>query len=262
LKVMSDIDQGDAMIKMLTTAVTTAALLAGATVVAAGPAEAAVPACGNHDLVVTRTPTDSATGHSALWLLFRNVSHHTCTLRGYPGLDALTKHGHVLAHAKRTPSGFAGGPGAVHTVHIKPGHYASATVEWLNFKPRTGGSCRYSKAIATTPPNTTNTKRLPVSVSRCRLQIHPVVAGTSRNHRFAAAQAQWIAGSNSPDYRMGLYWIRAKRHLRATGSYAPQIAQLSQLISLPDAMRTHAQTVEWLHDVRALNRFFGTHLYL
>lgn len=38
-------------------------------------------------------------------LLFRNISAHTCSLYGYPGLDALNATGHVLAHAQRTMTG-------------------------------------------------------------------------------------------------------------------------------------------------------------
>jgi hypothetical protein len=77
--------------------------------------------------------------------------------------------------------GFAG----AHTekiISITPGHYASATSEWMNFNPTTGGSCTFSKSVATDPPNTTHTVHLPVSVSLCRLQIHPTVAGISGNN--------------------------------------------------------------------------------
>ena len=42
-------------------------------------------------------------------LVFTNTSARACTLRGYPGFDALNASGHVLRHAQRTQSGFAGG---------------------------------------------------------------------------------------------------------------------------------------------------------
>ena len=160
-------------------------VLALATAAVAGlavsPADAkATPKpCGNSSLAVSHTPVEGATGHSAFVLLFKNVSRVTCTLRGYPGLDALSAHGHVLAHAHRTRVGFAGGAHVKRTVAIKPGHYASATVEWLNFNPVTTGDCRFSRSIATTPPHTTHTVRLRVSVSVCGLLIHPTVAGRS-----------------------------------------------------------------------------------
>ena len=142
-------------------------------------AGATAPACGNSALAVTHTHTDGATGHGMFVLLFKNISSHTCTLYGYPGLDALNGAGHVIAHAQRTMLGFAGGAHVKTIVTITPGHFASATAEWMNFNPTTSGPCTFSKSIATTPPNTTKTVHFPVSVSVCRLQIHPTVAGTS-----------------------------------------------------------------------------------
>jgi hypothetical protein len=112
-------------------------------------------------------------------LLFKNIGHSTCTIFGYPGLDALNASGHVLAHAKRTLSGEMGGARAVRRITVRSGRYASATSEWLNFNPVTTGACTFSKYVATTPANTTRSVRLRVSVSICRLQIHPTVAGTS-----------------------------------------------------------------------------------
>ena len=235
------------------------ALITGGILATAGEAGAAVPACGNSSLAVTRAPSQGAAGHGAFWLLFRNVSHITCSLRGYPGLDALDSHGQVLAHAQRTLSGYMGGPGVVNTVQIAPGRFASATVEWLNFNPVTSGNCRFSTYVATTPPNTTRTVRLPQSVSICRLQVHPPVAGTSGNNAFANAQVEWIAGSKALDYQMGNYWTQAENDLKAAGgAFTTQIAQLKQLISLPDAQRSPAQNATWTHDISALNAFFGT----
>jgi hypothetical protein len=157
--------------------------LAGAGLILAGaPAGAAVPACGNAALGVSHGPSLGATGHGSFVLTFKNVSRGTCSLRGYPGLDALDSHGRALAHAIRTMRGFAGGAHTLGTVSIAAGHYASARVEWMNFNPSTSGSCRFSSAIATTPANTTRTVRFPVSVSLCLLQVHPTVAGTSGNN--------------------------------------------------------------------------------
>ena len=81
------------------------ALIAGGILATASDAGAATPACGNGSLAVTRAPSQGAAGHGAFWVLFRNASHTTCSLRGYPGLDALDSHGNVLAHAQRTLSG-------------------------------------------------------------------------------------------------------------------------------------------------------------
>lgn len=240
----------------ITTAAFAAAVLGAASVNAvASPA----PACGNTSLAVTHTPVQGATGHGSFVLLFRNVSHSTCTLYGYPGLDALNSTGHVLAHAQRTLHGFAGGASAVTTVSVTPGGFASATVEWLNFNPVTTGACTFSAAVATTPANTTHTVHLKVSVSICRLQVHPTVAGTSGYPGFALAQVAWIQGSSAVSSQQGLYWTHAKNDLATAGvSYSTEIAELHQLIGLPDANQTPAQNAAYHHDINALNAFFGT----
>lgn len=161
---------------------TCATLAAAGLVGAATNANATAPACGNASLAISHTPSQGATGHGSFVVLFRNTTHATCSLYGYPGLDALNASGHVLAHAKRTLRGFAGGAHTETTVNVTPGHYASATVEWMNFNPVTSGACTFSKSVATTPPNTTHTVHLPVSVSVCVLQVHPTVAGFTGNN--------------------------------------------------------------------------------
>jgi hypothetical protein len=166
----------------------TLALAAGTALAAAGclfavpTAAQAAPACGNNSLAVTATQTQGATGHGSLVLLFRNKTASACTLFGYPGLDALNQHGAVIAHAHRTLQGFAGGSSqGLQTIRVNPGRFASATVEWPNFNPTTAGDCRFSKFIAATPANTGDTVILARSVSVCRLQVHPTVAGKSGN---------------------------------------------------------------------------------
>jgi hypothetical protein len=159
-----------------------AVLAAAGCVVTAASAAATTPACGNTSLAVTATAEQGATGHANFVVLFRNKTLHSCTLFGYPGLDALNASGDVIAHAKRTLTGFTGGSTqGLQTILVRPDHYASADVEWMNFNPTTGGSCRFSHSVAATPANTSHTVHLARSVSLCRLQVHPTVAGKSGN---------------------------------------------------------------------------------
>jgi hypothetical protein len=158
-----------------------AALTAGGLLAAAGPASAAVPACGNHSLAVSHSVPQGATGHSNVVIRFKNVTRSSCSLFGYPGLDALRANGTVLAHAHRTLNGFTGGAHALRTIVVRPGRFASADVEWMNFNPVTSGPCAFSHSIATTPANTSHTVHFNVSVSACRLQVHATVAGISGN---------------------------------------------------------------------------------
>jgi hypothetical protein len=241
-----------------------AALGAAAALAVAGPMAAhasgygAPPACGNHSLAVTQTPSDGAAGHGGFVLLFRNRTSQACTIHGYPGLDALGSYGHVLAHADRTLSGYMGG-GRLRTVTVAPGQYASATVEWLNFNPVTSGDCTFSNAIAVTPANTSHTVELPTSVSICELQVHPTIAGTTHHGAFAAAQLLWIRGASASSANQGNYWSQAKSQLATQGDeYSYYVNELHQLISLPDANQTPAQNHRYHHDINDLNNFFGT----
>ncbi|MBV9820755.1 MAG: DUF4232 domain-containing protein [Actinobacteria bacterium] len=147
-------------------------------VAGSGQAAAAVPACGNSSLDYGVTRTDGFAGHSAFVLLYRNHTGAHCTLYGYPGLDAMASNGFVIAHARRTLLGSAGGSRkGVQLIDIPPGGYASATVEWANFNPATSGPCRYSAGVTETAPNTTRVVALRRSVSICSLQVHPTVRG-------------------------------------------------------------------------------------
>jgi Protein of unknown function (DUF4232) len=159
-----------------------AALCGVAVPSSAAETSAALAPCGNAALKVGATQPQGATGHGNLVLRFKNRTTHSCTLYGYPGLDALNGAGHVIAHAKRTVSGFTGGSThGVRTIVLAPGHYASADVEWMNFHPTTGTTCRFSVAIAITPAGTSHTVQRARSVSVCNLQVHPTVAGRSGN---------------------------------------------------------------------------------
>jgi hypothetical protein len=224
----------------------------------AGPASAHTPSCGNNSLAVTNVPSEGATGHGSFVILFRNKSGSTCTIFGYPGLDALNASGHALAHATRTLHGFAGGAHSEATITVKPGNYASATVEWLNFNPKTSGACTFSKKVATTPANTGHTVDLPVSVSVCTLQVHPTVGGASGNTEFAYAQLDWQRGASVSSALQGKYWTAAKNKLKVESSrYAPQISELTKLIALPDANQTAAQNHAFRTYVAELDSFFA-----
>lgn len=81
-------------------------VLAAGLVTTAADASAAVPACGKSSMSVTRTFVQGGAGHSCMSLVYRNRTAHTCTVRGYLGVEIVTKTGHVLADAKRTLSGY------------------------------------------------------------------------------------------------------------------------------------------------------------
>src|SRR5579875_2787671 len=110
-----------------TGALAAAGLAAGASAASAAPAHTA-PACGGNSLAVTRSFVSSGMGHSWMLLVYRNMTADTCTVTGFPGLDAIKANGHVLAHAKSDRDGTP-----VRTVTVHPDGYASAVVAWENF---------------------------------------------------------------------------------------------------------------------------------
>ncbi len=234
-------------------ALTTVGLAATAASASAGP----VPQCGNTSLAVTRTFTQGGAGHGWMALIYRNVTSRSCTVYGYPGLDAISSTGHVLAHATRTLSGYGSG-GHLSTVTIPPGGYASAGVEWLNFNPKTSGPCPFSTTVNTIVPNTTTVHHLRVAVSACDLQIHPTVAGTPQYPDFGPAQEYWIAGSKVIAVDTNLYLTKAENWLKVAKVYPTQVAQLAQLIALPLTGLTPGQIKTAHADITALNEFFGT----
>jgi hypothetical protein len=172
-------------IRTIRTAAGLAAAVTAGVLAVASPAGASasrtVAACGNHAVGVIAGQAQGATGHGSFVVQFRNETTSSCSLFGYPGLDALGSGGRVLRHARRTLHGFAGGASAERTIVLAPNHRASATVEWLNFNPRTSGDCTFSTTVNITPPNTSHTVNRREKVSVCDLQIHPVVAGRSGN---------------------------------------------------------------------------------
>lgn len=225
----------------------------GLAVGATSAAAASVPSCGNNDLAVTRTYVDGAMGSSYMTLLYRNTTSHRCRVSGYPGLDTVGRHGHVLAHARRTSNGEP-----VRTVVIRPGHFASAAVRWENFNGATGESCRFGRYVNTTVANTSRVHRLNVSVSACGLQVHPTVAGTPLYPHYGPAQLAWIRGSKAVAAKQGRYFRAAARQLNKSGNYRTQVKQLRQLASLPDTGLSRKQRREARRDVRQLDEFFGT----
>ena len=240
--------------------VAVAGALAGAGAFAlSGYAAASTPQCTNSTLRETNAPQEGATGHGSAVLLFKNISSTSCTLYGYPGLDADTSAGHVLAHATRTLKGFAGGPGVEKTVTIAASQYASAVVEWLNFNPSTSGACTFSGEVRSTPPNTTHTVTLPIKASVCDLQVHPVQASSGGFGYYALAQSEWIGGNSANAATQGAFWSQAVMFLTHAGTaYSTQISELKSLIALPNTGLTPAQISQVHQLVAELDAFFQT----
>jgi hypothetical protein len=105
-------------------------------------------------------------------------------MSGYPGVAALNATGRQVAQAQRTPSGYLGGMRTGSTtppvVLLEPGAVASALVEGTAVPEGVASSCPTYPALLVTPPTSTLSTRLAVSLPGCSaLEVHPVVSGTT-----------------------------------------------------------------------------------
>jgi Domain of unknown function (DUF4232) len=133
--------------------------------VVAAPSHAATPACEPRALDVwLNTQGGVAAGSAYYKLEFTNLSAHACTLRGYPGVSAITANGRQVgstggrnpAHSLRTVT-LARGGSAVAVLQITDAH---------NFPP---SSCRLVTAagIRVYAPGTRQAKTVPFPFPTC-----------------------------------------------------------------------------------------------
>jgi Domain of unknown function (DUF4232) len=154
---------------------------------ASAAAKSPAPArCTVPHLHITLVQTVGLSHHGDV-IRFKNLGT-ACTLKGYPGVDALSASGHRVASAHRTKSGYLGGLGAsrpIPLVHLGHGKTASAITEWV--APANPNSCAHATTLAITPPGAKRSVRFsPPSFTLerlCNLQVHPVVPGTSGQDR-------------------------------------------------------------------------------
>lgn len=156
---------------------------AGAPASSAAGANVAASSCGNSDIAVSLGHAGAAMNHDGQVVVFKNVSGHTCSLRGYPGA-AVMSGGNALVNATRELNGYIGDQRQLTSaplVTLGPGQSASAELEWVG---DAGEQCYPdgSGGLAVTPPNTTkSTSLMAVTVGSKGIcsgfEVHPVVAG-------------------------------------------------------------------------------------
>ncbi len=150
-----------------------------APVAASGP-----PRCTFAHLSVSVGQVGAGLGHEGVAILFENTGTSTCSLSGYPGVAALDSAGQQVAQAQRTPSGYLGGMQTGSTtppvVLLGPGAVASALVEGTDVPEGVASSCPTYPALLVTPPTSTLSARLTVSLPGCSpIEVHPIVSGST-----------------------------------------------------------------------------------
>jgi hypothetical protein len=145
-------------------------------------ATGAAPHCRFAQLAVREGRSDSGAGHIMFPIHFRNTSHATCTLYGYPGAAGLNRKGAQVVQATRVKYGYSGGVKAgnpIPLVTLQPGQQGTARIEGSDVPGPNGRPCRELHGLLVTPPNDQRSAHLNDSPPSCRLQIHPVIKGSS-----------------------------------------------------------------------------------
>lgn len=150
---------------------------------AAKPADA-VPECGSRDLKISWGYGTQSEPSQAAAVVFANVSRHTCTLRGYPGVAI--EDGTTVIDAVRVLNGFRGDQPPLSSpplVTLAPSATSYAVVQWTLSR---GQAC-YPSGTGTfeaTAPDTTGTIVLSHGATMggrsgiCSgLEVNPVVPG-------------------------------------------------------------------------------------
>ena len=117
------------------------------------------------------------------------------------------------------------------------------------------GACGLGASPAPIPPaRTTVAPPAPVTT-----------APTLSDANYLEAKEQWKLGATAISAEEGNFWTSAATDLQAglttdnpTTGYTTAIAQLQDLVHLPDAQQTAEQNAAYHADIDALNTFFHT----
>jgi hypothetical protein len=130
-----------------------------------GPVAASTSKCATSGLVVwLDTQGNGSAGSVAYMLEFTNLSGHTCTLAGYPGVSAVNLAGHQLGRAASRDH--ATSP---NTVTLARGATAKAFLRVVDVFNYPNSACHRVTAagLRVFPPNLTTSKVVPFPFSAC-----------------------------------------------------------------------------------------------
>jgi Protein of unknown function (DUF4232) len=142
------------------------ATLAATASASAGAATAGPPRCSTAGLVVWMNTQGSGAAGSVFYTLkFTNLSGHACTLRGYPGVSAVSLGG------RRLGSPAAWGPPGAPVVRLARGATAYAVLQYSDVVTSNSGPQPCDAATAAGlrvyPPDQTTSKIVPFPLTAC-----------------------------------------------------------------------------------------------
>ena len=124
---------------------------------------------------------NGAAGSIYFPLQFTNLSKHTCSMRGFPGVSAVDRNGHQLG----SPAGW-GSVTAPRTVLLAPGATAHAILRWSDVEVTTAPGCNPTFAasyLRIYPPGRYSATRAFFSLEVCSrtgpvyLHVGPILPG-------------------------------------------------------------------------------------
>jgi Protein of unknown function (DUF4232) len=129
------------------------------------PTPVTAPPCTSGGLVVwLNTQPNGAAGTIYYRLEFSNLSGHTCTLRGYPGVSGISLGGTMLGSAAQRSSGTP-----VRTITLGIGRSATSALGIVEVGNFTSSSCHPTTAagLRVYAPNQTAAKSIPFPFGAC-----------------------------------------------------------------------------------------------
>ncbi len=110
------------------------------------------------------TNSNGAAGSLFYNLNFTNLSGHTCTLRGYPGVSAINLSGHRIGAAASKDNGVA-----THTVTLRNGQMATSELRIVENGDFPASICGPVTAagLRVFAPNSTSSKTIPFPFGAC-----------------------------------------------------------------------------------------------
>ena len=139
-------------------------------------AGAATPSCKTSGLVIWLDTQGNGTAGTIFYTVnFTNLSGHSCTLRGYPGVSAINLGGHMVGSAA---SRLTGHP--VRTITLRNGRTASATLGLVDTGALPTCAMTTAAGLRVFPPNQTTSRTIPFPFAACSntgaafLRVDPV----------------------------------------------------------------------------------------
>jgi hypothetical protein len=140
--------------------------------------------CRAAGLALSFLGQQGATGHGELGFALKNVSGHSCTTIGYPGILFLDKSGAALPTRPIRVIHDLAGSTPLHGLTVAPGATVSFRLFVTHFGPSgSSAGCATAYGLQVIPPNDTATLRVAIGdggAGECQTAtVTPLIRGTS-----------------------------------------------------------------------------------